>query len=366
MGNNSRQLIVISPETPPQICGVGDYSYQLAQQFLIVDTYSNVQIAVEKNEDKTIQTQIPVSHWSKALAKAAKSKDKFDVLLNYTPLGFSKFGYSFSFISALKKFKKANPDNRIFVLFHEVWHGGKLAMHHKIRDEFSKLSSVEICKLATGISVVTNEQKIKVEAYTQGKTILLQPVGANIYPAASINPLETHRNDGVWVVFGLSHTRLWTLQANATLIEELVKNNIVKQIRSIGPKDDGNGAAEAEFAAKHFGDGILQQLGTLPINDISGELLKAQGAFVGQTADSLTKSGTFLSMAAHGVPVVCNVTGVLTNPPSEALFKPDELLKNPQLINIEATKRTKIMLDWYKQTRSWNAIGKSFTTWMAS
>lgn len=361
----NKRLIIISPETPPQVCGVGDYSYQLAQQFLSFNNYKSLEIAVEKNQDKTVQTLIPVDHWKKVLDRAASSNDAYDVIVNFTPLGFSKLAYPIAFIKALKSFKNKNQDNRIFVLFHEIWNGNpKLRLHHKIRDYFSKKTCVAIGKIASGISVVTNHQKEKLERALPGTEILLQPVGANIYPPANVSPLSVERSKGIWVIFGLSHTRLWTLKANIDLVKKLLANGGLKEIRAIGPYADSYGQEEAAFASEHLGKGVLIQLGKLPADEISKELLNAKGAFVGQTADSLIKSGTFLSMAAHGVPVVCNVPEVITNPPREALFQPRELIANPELLDNEATTRTKIMLGWYKETRSWQAIGSSFINWM--
>jgi len=361
---DNRHLIIISPETPPQVCGVGDYSYQLAQQLLSSDYYKSLEIAVEKNQDKTIQKQIPVKHWRKALSNV-QSNAQYDLLINFTPLGFSKIAYPIAFISALKSFKEKNSGNRVFVLFHEVWNGNpKLRIHHKIRDYFSKKTCVAIGKIASGISVVTYHQKEKLEKELPEKTILLQPVGANIYPPGNISPLLVERSRGIWVIFGLSHTRLWTLKANIGIIKKLLADGGLTEIMSIGPYADSYGAEEAAFAIEHLGVNVLKQLGKLPAELISRELLNASGAFVGQTADSLVKSGTFLSMAAHAVPVVCNVPEIISNPPGEALFQPDELVANPNIIFEEAKKRTEIMLDWYKQTRSWEAIAHSVVKWM--
>lgn len=358
-----RNLIIIAPKTVSANCGVSDYAYQLAKQ--LQSLYHTVLIGVETMSAIKNSGGVAFSEWGEAINHAITSGCEYDVLINYTPISYGVAGISLKLINFLIKFKKANKSNRVFTLFHETWNGNpNLKIHHLLKDKFSKWTSGKIVKLSNGIAVVTEEQKQKLAVMYDKDKISLLPVGANIFPDESQAGFNSKRNKGVWIIFGLSHTRLWALKAYLDTIKQLVAADVINQIRSIGPKDDQYAKEEAAIANEHL-NGVLIQVGSLSPAELSKELLSAEGAFVSQSADSLKKSGTFAAMVAHALPVVCkaesNSTGLLVS----NIFKPAELIANPDIINEEEGYQRRIKLhQWYNSKCSWDAISGHIVNWM--
>ncbi|SEL24973.1 hypothetical protein [Parapedobacter koreensis] len=356
-------LIIISPTITPAICGVSDYAYRVGEQLFQTGVFTKIAFGVDRVPKRKAKLSFVVKHWKAALKEIEADTCIF---INYTPLGFSRFGYPSKFLNELQKTKNKFYSAKFFIMFHEIWNGNpKLRLHLKMIDRLSKKSCLRLVDIANGVATVTYHQKEKLKNERRNITISIQPIGANISAPPDINVLKTNRQHGVWVIFGLPHTRLWTLKKNITLIRELVGRGNIIQIKAIGPKSGQYSNEEIKFANENLGKETYIQLGVLSDSHISYELLKVEGAFVGQTYDSITKSGTFLSIVAHGVPVICDVDKALQDPPSDGLFRPKELLNGYDIVMKKSNDRTKKMLEWYHKRRTWKAIGENLTDWMS-
>jgi len=224
-----RQLIIITPTCPPGVCGVSDHAYQTALS--LNKFYKSVKIGVEyfPAEIQDTPLALPTAYWQNLLKQLGNSNTPNDLLLNFTPTSYSRSGFPIKLIQALKKFKSESPSNHLYVFFHETWDDSPgLKIHHKLRNQLIKYTVKQISKLADGITVVTNEQKEKIESLTNSKKVRLSLVGANILPVDKENGLTSIRKAGEWVIFGLAHTRLWTLQQHLPLIKELYNKGVIK------------------------------------------------------------------------------------------------------------------------------------------
>ncbi|WP_183559880.1 hypothetical protein [Mucilaginibacter sp. SP1R1] len=366
--NKNRQLIIIAPTCPPGVCGVSDYAYKTA--LALNKFYKSVKIGVEKIPSVIPDSplQLTIAKWPRAIQQNIKKSIPADVLLNYTPTSYAKQGVPVQLLLALSRFKSATPGNRLFVFFHETWDGSKnLKLHHQLRDHFTKSSVKYLSKLADGITVVTKEQKQKIESVTGDHKIHLSLVGANILPANKDSGLNSSRKAGEWIVFGLAHTRLWTLQQYIPLLKELKARGLLVNIYAIGPDDNQYAQQEKNLITENLGADILVQTGALKPEQVSKYMLSAQAALVGQTADSLRKSGTFAALAAHAVPVICDAPISLGEPPGTAIFRPQELMDDTSLLSSADGEKRRLMLhQWFWQTRSWEAIAADTYHWMNS
>lgn len=362
----NRKLVVIAPTAPPNICGVSDYSFLTTQE--IARFYRSASIGVvdvPQRSDPNTLGLVNVGPWEEIIREAAAGPT--DLLLHYTPTSYAWTGLPISLMYAMHRFKKTNADNRIFIFFHELWSNSfELKFHQIVRNQLAKWASFRMGNLADGISTLTNGQKKDLEAILKKPTIQLGLVGANIVPTSREMGLESERQSGVWAVFGLAHTRLWALQAHLPLLKNLYAQGTFRQLHSIGPADNSYAREEAVFMEENFGKDVLIQLGSLQPEEVSRQLLHVEAAVVKQDADSLYKSGSFSALAAHAVPVVCEVPTSLNNPPGKALFRPNEVQENPAIIrNEEGKKRRQQLHNWFWSTRSWEAIGQDMRLWMS-
>lgn len=189
--------------------------------------------------------------------------------------------------------------------------------------------------------------------------------GANILPAHESDGLKSERRQGDWVVFGLAHTRLWTLKNYILFIRAMKTRGSLRRIISIGPLNNSYAIQELEFANEHLGEGILVQLGPLSADEVSQRLLQAEAALVASAPESLRKSGLFAALAAHAVPVISDVPTSLNDPPGKAFFRPVEIMNKPQLLgSLEYDRRKKQLHHWFWKTRNWKTIELNMTSWM--
>jgi hypothetical protein len=360
-----RHLLVIAPTAPPNICGVSDYAYLTAQR--LAAHYQSTTIGVKDVPVMpTGAASLLVRHWHDALT--TPSPLPTDVLLHLTPTSYAWTGLPLNLVRTLQRFRRMNSQNRVFVFFHELWSNSlELRVHQIARNRLARWSAYQIGKLADGITTLTTGQQDNLHELLGPQTdIRLGLVGANIEPAEQEIGFQSDRQAGVWALFGLSHTRLWAMQAHQPLLQSLFAQGKLKQIMAIGPVDTAFATEEAAFAASAFGPGKLVQLGALRPSEVSQQLLSVEAAVIKQDADSLRKSGSFAALAAHAVPVICDVPDKLDSPPGRAIFRPHEIATDPTLlINAEGTQRRRQLHDWFWSTRSWNTISNDIQLWMA-
>lgn len=364
-----QQLIIIAPTAPPGVCGVSDYAYHTAEA--LKEYYEFIKMGVEDIPERSTESKpepVSIDSWEKVLGHSTRKYTETDVLLNYTPLSYSKTGYPTKLITYMRWFKLSGKNKRLFVFLHETWDDSPgLKLHHKLRNKIVKHAMLQLCKIADGITVVTKEQQQRIEALIPGKSIHISPIGSNILPVNKISGLESNRQKGKWIIFGLAHTRYWTLQKHLTVLKDLYDKGVLKQLIVIGPIENTYAQKEAALAEKHFGPGFLKQLGVLSSEEVSEQMLGAEAALIGQTADSLNKSGTFSALAAHGVPVIGDVSATLSEPPGSAIFHPSEFkTDNNVIFTPDGEKRRVQLYNWFWLTRSWEALALDMRNWMMS
>jgi hypothetical protein len=356
--NSPNKLIVIAPTIYPEICGVSDYALNLCLS-LKTNLYDLVELGLERYHENGETQLTKIESWEVLLKSAIKNKEGVHVILNYTPRSYSRFGYSPKLIRYLKQLNSVNPDNKIFIIFHEVWNDdSKLQLHHRILGKSSKLFAKRLGNISSGVIAMTEDQKLCIHGLLPDIPIDSGLVGANILPHKKEGGLLATRESGVWCIFGLSHTRLWTLQKHKDFILKMAALGSLKEIRLIGPFNDHNGTLELEYIHTHFENIEIKQLGSLSAEEINRELLRTSAGLIGQTGDSIKKSGTFAALAAYGVPLICDVPGNLIDLPFESFFNTNELKQDYTIFDKEKVQRSKKLHSWFWETRSWDVIGK--------
>jgi hypothetical protein len=361
----NKNLIIISPTAPPEVCGVSDYAYKVGQE--LVKQYDTVTIGADRLPVGTSQAnELPIAHWQVLLDQASAASPGTDVLLNYTPTSFARTGLPIKLLKALRHFTQSNSSNRLFVFFHETWNGSPdLRLHQKLQQRIVRSAMGRVGQLADGVAVVNSEQQQKLEQLLQRNNIRIHPIGSNIVPAHREAGFLSERQPGEWLVFGLPHTRLWAIEAHLPLLKAMHSQGLLRRIQSIGPVDTKFARQEKDLVASTIGPDLLVQLGALAPDEISKQLLRAEAALVGLNSNGLKKSGTFAALAAHAVPIICEVDTQLDYPPGAALFQPNEVLANPGLLtSAEGERRRRQLHHWFWTTRSWEAIGQSLHTWL--
>src|ERR1700736_4815706 len=120
---NTRPLVVITTRLPPQVCGIGTYSWLLHQhwpgdvssaQFLVVAG------AVESASALQISN---VSEFNGRAAKLVRSLDRIgpaDLFLHYAGRAYHRYGCPIWLPSVLAKGKTKFRSGRLLVCFHDI------------------------------------------------------------------------------------------------------------------------------------------------------------------------------------------------------------------------------------------------------
>lgn len=119
------KILFITNNLPPLVDGVGDYTYNIAKQF--VEHNHEVYIICRNNPQ--INANVPgmtilpiINKWDcnchKPIIKFIKEKAVDVVSLQYVPHGFHPKGLPFPIIKLTKKIKRCNV--KLFTFFHEV------------------------------------------------------------------------------------------------------------------------------------------------------------------------------------------------------------------------------------------------------
>lgn len=191
------------------------------------------------------------------------------------------------------------------------------------------------------------------------------PVGANILPVDASDGLNSARKEGDWVIFGLAHTRLWTLQAYIIFIKMMQSRGVLKRILAVGPLGNKYAQQELDLANKQLGPDVLVQMGAVLPIELSKILLTSEAALVAQSSENLRKSGTFAALAAHAIPIICDVPINLQEPPGRSLFRPIEMMNKSGLLRTaESNRRRRQLHQWFWKAKSWKTIGINMTNWM--
>lgn len=351
-----KKLVVIAPTITPEICGVSGNALNLAIEFK-KHHYDIVELGLQRFFGNGNVSIDKVDNWKNILNDNLAKRETIDILLNYTPRSYARLGINFGLLSSITKILRKNKKCRLYIIFHELWNDSTtLKLHHRIIGKFSKWFAFKLGSLSSGIIVMTNEQLAKLTMILPEKKTIVGKVGNNILPVIIDETLEQKRKDGVCIVFGLSHTRFWTLTKFQTLIKRLIELEFLKEIRLVGPYNDTYGNQEMQYLNTNFPGLKVARLGDLNNDEVSKELLKASVALVGQNVDSISKSSSFLAIVAHSLPVICDLPKTLLDPPGLAIFRPEDFLENANAFDKECIMRADILYKWYYRTRSWQVI----------
>src|SRR3954470_23342874 len=108
----SRPLIIITTRLPPQICGIGTFSWQLESHwpggqsihpFLVIDGASESQRVLKRNKISQFG-----SNW-KELGRVLDEAGPVDVLLHYAGRGYQHYGCPVGLPPVLQKWKARFP-----------------------------------------------------------------------------------------------------------------------------------------------------------------------------------------------------------------------------------------------------------------
>ena len=347
----SRPLIIITTRLPPQICGIGTFSWQLerywpdrksANRFLVVDGASESQRVLERTRISEFGND-----W-KALGRALDEAGPVDVLLHYAGRGYQRYGCPLGLPPVLQKWRTKFSGARLAIFFHELPGYFPITSRHYWLNVCSRGIARKLANLAD-LLITNTEEHVRTLQKISGRTdISSLPVGSNIENTTTDNQ---NAEQAEFVIFGLPFSRWQTLEVFDSHIRAWQESGILTKLHLIGPPDGKFDLRSERLIREYPQPATVIRHGEIPAADVSRVLSETRFALT--TANDLTwgKSTTFMAYLAHGCVVVADADS--DREPLSWTIRPKEV---ETLSTDELRSRANAGRRWYETHAGWKVL----------
>ncbi|MEY2564274.1 MAG: hypothetical protein QOH88_2467 [Verrucomicrobiota bacterium] len=344
--------LVITTRLPPQVCGIGAYSWlahkhrpdkSARDEFLVMEG------AAESRAELGYDAITDFSGDPKALAQALRRAGTVSVLLHYAGRAYQRFGCPTWLPGVLRKWKSEFPSGRLTVFFHEVPGEMPRLSRHFLLGKINLRIIRQLATVSDALATNTEHHAQVLRKMSGGKQVHCFPVGSNIEPVAT--SASEARVETEFVIFGLPFGRQQTFQSFQTEIREWRESGLLTKLHFIGPEDERL-AAETNPVLNSLSDVVVRH-GMLPESEVSRFLCRARFALTNVSAATWSKSGAFMACAAHGCAVVIREAAV-----EVPLCYAVAATEIGRISAAEIASRTTSLQKWYKDSADWSVTAR--------
>lgn len=308
-------MVHIVPAVPPAVNGLGDYVFQLWQNWPAPRPNWGCLSARLDADSAQKWPEIALSGFERSADSLQFQLEKWPVetlVLHYVGYAYDRNGVPAWLPGALAQWKKRHSSARLVVMFHEVWAPGPFWRKHFWF--LARAKAIVRGLLAIGdlwITSCDDYERRLLSVGADAKKGLILPVASNIEPAQTVDfsknwPLQNGGKLKI-AVFGQENTRLTALQRHKNLLKILVEREMIEEITILGraPRVD---------AVKSQMNALQKQIAPLEIwktaydleNAALSQILATHNAgLVKDASIRAGKSGVFAALCAHGVTPIC-------------------------------------------------------------
>ncbi len=300
-----KHVLHILPRVPPAICGIGDYSWRLAQSLwqhrCIESSFLCAGIAATQPEGSL---EFPVSCLSRLTSKSlleclTPRLSMFDaVILHLSSYGFQKRGVPFWLANAWKKLARIRQRPALLSMFHELAASGPITSSAFWLQPLQKWVIHSIARASDGLR--TNRQGYADELHAvTGKEmegIVVMPVFSNFGEPQSIPRWEAR--EPAMVMFGWGIFNGDNLAQTIDRAVPYCKKLGLNSLHIIGGAEHQSNVPGVEIKAH----GYMRE------DQLSSLLLSCRAAYSAYNPECFAKSTLMAAFASHGLVVVCQGT----------------------------------------------------------
>ncbi len=345
---SASSAVVITTRLPPQICGIGAYSW-LAHKYgpnesLLAD-FLVMEGAAESRALLGWDAIFDFNGDPGRLAHALDGAGATNVLLHYAGRAYQRFGCPTWLPGVLRQWKAKFPNGHLTVFCHEVPGELPRLSRHFLLGKINARIIRQLAALADVLITNTENHAAILRKLSRRDEIHCLPVGSNIEPVAIPSQLRAGTE---FVVFGLPFGRLQTLQAFEPEIGKWQESGLLTKLHLIGPEDE----KIAHPLIENLSDVVIHH-GMLPEAEVSRMLLHARFALTNVSQSTWSKSGAFMACAAHGCAVVVRKK---TNevPLCYAIAAKDV----GGISAADLASRTTALQKWYEENANWTVTAR--------
>lgn len=349
-------LTIITTRLPPQICGVGTFSWLLdhhwpgdrsQHRFLVVDS------------GRTVESRSDVIEFGfdwRALARALNEAGAADVLLQYAGRAYQPYGCPRGMARVLEQWKSKFPAGRLTIFFHELPARLPLLSRHHWINLCSRGVARRLARIAD-LMITNTAEHVKILQEMSGRDdVQLVPVPTNVEPIAK----QSSRLKTEFVIFGLPYGRWRTLEMFDSEIREWSARNLLTKLHLIGPQDDKFDSRSETLIRSYPNPNLVVRYGELSPEKISELLSTAEFALTTVEKSTWSKSGTLMAFLSHGCAVVSKNKSTVE--PLVWNVMPQEI---PDIGSSELRARTDAARRWYETNAAWDVLARKISDWIA-
>jgi len=345
-------LSIITTKLPPRICGVGTYSWRLHQAWPYRDATARFLVS-EGAAQSRAELHFDHIHEHRCHAQTLlRELPESDILLHYAARAYNRFGIPHWILKGLERWRALGHSGRIIIQFHEMPAKMPITSRHFLPNLLNTRIIRKLASLADILVTNTADQANTLTAISNRQDVHVIPVGANIEPGGVVVPARQHSE---FVLFGLPFGRVQTLRRFEEFIGEWIRAGTITKLHVIGPRDEGFAKEEGEILSRTGAAPIAIVHGALPEEEVSQLLSQAGFALTNVTAKTWSKSGVFMSCAAHECAVVAAIGD--GSMPLRCVVEPREV---STLGVADIKDRTSALRIWYKENADWPVIAHRF------
>ena len=343
------ETVIISPELSG---GVGDYTRRLLEH---LPRIAGLRLIVPKlgNRPASSFQQYPVEETD---GTARDLRDRLPtpggkVLVQYSAYGFDWLGYPRWLINGVLDWKK-HSQGALMIMFHEIWTFWPIWNKNHILQQLHRRDLRRLLRVADVVFTNTASQAGHLTALSPRCPIEVLPVGSNI---RRVQATEGERETGLAVLFGLQRSRIRALRRMGTELKSLGAAGRIRKVVTAGSGRSREGDdEELALLLKFELIDSFEQRGPLPEEKISELLSTCEFAISAQDELSITKSGTFMAFAAHGLNILSCYADASKPEPLSLMTSPEELMKG--VTHVELQLRGERLRQWQERTSAWPHI----------
>lgn len=321
--------LLITPRFPPQCCGVGDFTAQLARAWQAQG--ESVLVLTEPGAGPRPADipvlELPLRGWRSlpSMLRAIRSTGATHVQLEYSSYGWGRWGFSFA-VNALA-FSLRLRGHRLTVGLHELYLPWTARPFALLCGLMQRAHFALLFLAACGIATNTPQRVRRVQRWLPWRPhcVRFRPTPSNI-PVTALDPagiaaLRQQRGASpdtvVIATFGSFHpAKNYEAVIDAAL--QLRARHAVQLWLLGDPRSSADYVADLRRRAAPLGDAAFWP-GHAPAEQVSAWLQAADIFVLPQSDGHLTRSGAFMAAAAHGLPVIA-----VRNEPEQAGFRHGE------------------------------------------
>jgi hypothetical protein len=352
-------ILFIAPRLPPAACGVGAYSYRLAQSWPHAEHIVHLVVDGASGSRQTLPQLdiVDVGHSRVRLLRELTSHEPAVVILHYASRGYHRYGTPLWLSRAINQWKKNVVTADLVVMFHEVPAPLPLHTHHGVIYRINRHIINELCKCSSIVLTNTVEHALRLHSICKTADVHCVPVPSNILVSCNdVFPFE-HRIPTDFLIFGLPFTQLLTVKSFASELALWASEGYLHRLHLVGPPSNEidrllMATMPIELVVRH---------GVLPDVELSSLLLKIGFCLTQATEYNYTKSATFMAFASHGCPTVAKIS--LPGFPFNLLVQPSEVGKHDYS---GFAQRSNALREWYFCENDWPIVASKIASLLAN